>query len=614
MSMMCNVCLRVGTRDFPLLFCDGKSCDLAFHPSCYGVPPSELASSSQKWYCKRCEPHSTIRSTKVKCFACPQKAGALKFVADEQFTHVVCALWLDGVSFGNEETMQPVKIDRKALPMSGLACYICHEANKGKDVVTMGYTQKCHADGCDRRMHVTCAQDNGLLHVPLADGILDRSQKDDMVLYCATHKETTPESSPGKVGRKSAEQPGVVLQDGTVIRVGDHIKAFWKGGRILYEGTVAGINADETISINYHDGDYEDNVEKERIRPRLMVRVAKSAAAKTMAEQAKGDKKKVAAVPPTTTKATAASGKAVAVPTKAPPSSSSKVTSSAGKAAVSSNKATSSSSKATSSSTKTTSSSKGSSASGAGKVDAGTSEGKADSGRGSQNSKGAGAKRKGSGDAVISPPVAKRANVVKASVVSPPVAKRTHSGVKASTSGASSAGVSADTGETTGVHRRASTSTPAAVAGAGASMTRASKDPQDTPYADLIENALKDYMEEDGQKVLGFLFRAHGSSDTDVLTRLKMARVEHKELTAEVGRNKDVLGKHVHKAEELFAPLPAPAHVVAASVGDTAEARSNALKRSLAVMLGVSTAKLEGDKVAAQIKSMSDAIDRSVGM
>ena len=120
--------------------------------------------------------------------------------------------------------MQPVKIDRKALPMSGLACYICHEANKGKDVVTMGYTQKCHADGCDRRMHVTCAQDNGLLHVPLADGILDRSQKDDMVLYCATHKETTPESSPGKVGRKSAEQPGVVLQDGTVIRVGDHIK------------------------------------------------------------------------------------------------------------------------------------------------------------------------------------------------------------------------------------------------------------------------------------------------------------------------------------------------------------------------------------------------------
>lgn len=52
-------------------------------------------------YCKRCEPHSTIRSTKVKCFACPRKHGALKLVSDETFVHVVCALWLNGISFGD---------------------------------------------------------------------------------------------------------------------------------------------------------------------------------------------------------------------------------------------------------------------------------------------------------------------------------------------------------------------------------------------------------------------------------------------------------------------------------------------------------------------------------
>lgn len=128
--MMCNVCQRVGTREHPLLFCDGKNCDLAVHMPCYGnifvrrprpqmqsrslhpptpagIPPEDVT-RSQKWYCKRCEPHSTIRSTKVKCFACPRKTGALKHVADEQFCHVVCALWLDGISFSDGQLPSPI--------------------------------------------------------------------------------------------------------------------------------------------------------------------------------------------------------------------------------------------------------------------------------------------------------------------------------------------------------------------------------------------------------------------------------------------------------------------------------------------------------------------------
>lgn len=78
-----------------------------------GVSASELHSG--KWYCKRCEPHSTIRSTKVKCFACPQKSGALKLVADEQFCHVVCALWLDGITFGHGESRDTVRSRACAL-------------------------------------------------------------------------------------------------------------------------------------------------------------------------------------------------------------------------------------------------------------------------------------------------------------------------------------------------------------------------------------------------------------------------------------------------------------------------------------------------------------------
>jgi hypothetical protein len=220
--------------------------------------------------------------------------------------------------------MRPIIVDKKRLPAAGLQCYLCHESNKGREQSVMGHTQQCSEPGCERRMHPTCAQDHHLLEITVSDGRFSRTrpQGSGLRLFCKDHKVTTPEPSPVK-GRAddfdAAKQKGIVLLDGTVITVGDQIKAcvppfhfpahrdthththtrtrahthtqththtqshtlsltlctartrYWKGGRILYEGTVAGINDDETISINYHDGDYEDFVAKDRIRPSLMV-------------------------------------------------------------------------------------------------------------------------------------------------------------------------------------------------------------------------------------------------------------------------------------------------------------------------------------------------------
>jgi hypothetical protein len=320
-------------------------------------------------------------------------------------------------------------------------------------------------------------------------------------------------------------------------------QAFWKGGRILYEGTVAGINDNETISINYHDGDYEDNVAKERIRPRLMVRVAKSAAAKTMAEQAKGEKKKVSATPP---------GPKVSL-------------SGVGRAAVAAAAAA-----ATVAPSKT--------------------------------EKGSNLKRKASSaDNVVSPSNPKKVGVGKAS--------------------ANLASVMV-VGEASATVRRTSSSSASAAAAAvspsrqpsRANKEPPSKDPQATPYADTIQKAVRAYVDDDGTKVAGFLFRAHSSADPDVFGRLRNAREEHAELAVNLEERNKAHDKLVQAAEVLFAPATEAPTFCPMVPGTTSEEKAYSLQQSLASVLGTSSsALLSNTRLSAQIKGVSQAIDRAVG-
>ena len=58
------------------------------------------------WYCRKCE--SQERQARVRCELCPSKDGALKRTDNGGWAHVVCALYIPEVRFGNVATMEPI--------------------------------------------------------------------------------------------------------------------------------------------------------------------------------------------------------------------------------------------------------------------------------------------------------------------------------------------------------------------------------------------------------------------------------------------------------------------------------------------------------------------------
>ena len=61
---------------------------------------------SGPWFCRKCE--SQERAARVRCELCPNKDGALKRTDNGGWAHVVCALYIPEVRFGNVATMEPI--------------------------------------------------------------------------------------------------------------------------------------------------------------------------------------------------------------------------------------------------------------------------------------------------------------------------------------------------------------------------------------------------------------------------------------------------------------------------------------------------------------------------
>lgn len=49
-------------------------------------------------------------------------------------------------------------------------------------------------------------------------------------------------------------------------KVGDEVECCWQGGDLFYAGVVERVNRDQTMFINYTDGDEEDNVPAHLVR------------------------------------------------------------------------------------------------------------------------------------------------------------------------------------------------------------------------------------------------------------------------------------------------------------------------------------------------------------
>ncbi|KAB7496052.1 Protein AF-10 [Armadillidium nasatum] len=157
----CCVCSdENGWAENPLVYCDGQGCNVAVHQACYGI----VTVPTGAWFCRKCE--SQERAARVnnlqRCELCPSKDGALKRTDSGGWAHVVCALYIPEVRFGNVTTMEPIMLQLIPQERFNKSCYLCEEAQRGSKA-TIGACMQCNRAGCKNHFHVTCAQAMGLL-------------------------------------------------------------------------------------------------------------------------------------------------------------------------------------------------------------------------------------------------------------------------------------------------------------------------------------------------------------------------------------------------------------------------------------------------------------------
>lgn len=156
----CSVCSEdKAFDDNPLVYCDGRNCNVAVHKACYGIRVVPKGS----WYCNKCVALKKNPSAKVICELCPSKDGALKPTENGNWAHVVCALFIPEVTFIDVHIMEPIKLSEIPPDRFKKICYICEEKNREPKVSVYGACMTCKKGGCKLGFHVTCAQNVGLL-------------------------------------------------------------------------------------------------------------------------------------------------------------------------------------------------------------------------------------------------------------------------------------------------------------------------------------------------------------------------------------------------------------------------------------------------------------------
>ncbi|KRX19607.1 Protein Jade-1 [Trichinella nelsoni] len=180
-KLVCDVC-RLGTSKElnEIVVC--HNCENAVHQACYGI----VSLPEGNWTCNRCI-YMQRTGVMPSCVLCPTETGLMKSDASgTTWLHMSCALWIPGISFGNNETMESITGVEKALKkMSSLAkknkkqmcCSICNSS--------FGASIKCQNKRCSTRFHVTCASNgNAFMRFNV------NSENSDQVffeIYCNVH-------------------------------------------------------------------------------------------------------------------------------------------------------------------------------------------------------------------------------------------------------------------------------------------------------------------------------------------------------------------------------------------------------------------------------------------
>eukprot|EP01114_Cavostelium_apophysatum_P017285 TRINITY_DN5101_c0_g1_i1.p1 TRINITY_DN5101_c0_g1~~TRINITY_DN5101_c0_g1_i1.p1 ORF type:complete len:1126 (-),score=329.09 TRINITY_DN5101_c0_g1_i1:9-3386(-) len=143
---LCVVC-EDGTSDDTnqIVFCDG--CDIAVHQECYGI----RYIPEGRWFCQKCE-----SKEKVRCSLCPNLGGAFKRTSDQQWAHIICALWIPetGLAMDNGMVGEIEGVDHISNARWRLVCEICKKRE--------GACIQCSEKSCTAAFHVTCGRQAGL--------------------------------------------------------------------------------------------------------------------------------------------------------------------------------------------------------------------------------------------------------------------------------------------------------------------------------------------------------------------------------------------------------------------------------------------------------------------
>ncbi|XP_021773922.1 protein Jade-1-like [Chenopodium quinoa] len=144
-GILCVVCESTdGDPSDPIVFCDG--CDLMVHSSCYGNPLVKGIPEGE-WFCAQCS-DSNSRPLAHKCCLCPVTKGAMKPTSDGRWAHIVCALLVPEVFFGDPEGRDGIDCSKIPKKRWRDRCYLCKQ--------TKGCAIECSEPKCPLAFHVTC--------------------------------------------------------------------------------------------------------------------------------------------------------------------------------------------------------------------------------------------------------------------------------------------------------------------------------------------------------------------------------------------------------------------------------------------------------------------------
>lgn len=154
---------RTPSQREPQLLLQCNKCGVEVHPICYGVSfvTAQLVNDKRKpdqsqlnnmdtvlnthWVCNRCH---AAHTQNAYCVICNRNGGALKPVADQsnKWCHVVCALWIVGLEFGDTDKLEPVTgINTVNKQQRKTKCSICKK---------IGPCIQCRQ--CDTIFHPMC--------------------------------------------------------------------------------------------------------------------------------------------------------------------------------------------------------------------------------------------------------------------------------------------------------------------------------------------------------------------------------------------------------------------------------------------------------------------------